>query len=54
MQARIEQKLFYQKLVRKLQQKSEFAVKKLNLYWTTTMSKIGPPHNYRGNKYITN
>ena len=24
------------------------------MYFTTTMSKIEPPHNYRGNNYVVN
>ena len=32
--------------------KSEFATEQCEIYWTTTMSKIGPPHNYRGKIYV--
>ena len=33
---------------------SEFATKQCKVYLTTTMSKIGTPHNYRGNNYVIN
>ena len=32
--------------------KSEFATKQQKMYLTTTMSKIGLAHNYRGNNVI--
>ena len=34
--------------------KSEFWTKQCKLYLTTTLSKIGPQHNYRGNSYVIN
>ena len=44
--ARIKPKLVYPK--------SEFAIKQGKMYLTTTMRKIGPPHNYRGNNNVIN
>ena len=32
--------------------KHEFATKQCKMYLTTAMSKIVPPHNYRGNNYV--
>ena len=52
--ARIEPKLFYPKQVRKLQKKSEFAAQQRKMYLTTTLSKIGSPHNYKSNNCIIN
>ena len=34
--------------------KREFATKQRRMYLTTTMSKKGPPDNYRGNIYVIN
>ena len=33
---------------------SEFVTKQRKMYQTTTMSKIGRPHNYRGIIYVMN
>ena len=52
-QARVEPNYFTQNRCVNYN-KSEFAKQQRKMYLTSTMSKIGLPHNYKGNNYVIN